>query len=141
MIPPQPGEAYRFLLDRHGDGAAGASLVLPTGIDPVVGLDMDAVAFLLRALFVADESLTAVSLRIGDIMIGAAGRGRLLRLTDPLRAVAEGDGAEMPGRSMRYQLLAYTCRTAGCPAAEWHVVVPDRIPLCPNGHGRLTYAA
>ncbi|MEV0600364.1 hypothetical protein AB0I82_13850 [Streptomyces sp. NPDC050315] len=139
-MSPQPRwEAYRFLLDK--EEAVGASLVLPTGIDPASDFDVDTVASLLRALFVADERLTAVSLRVGDTKIGAAGRDRLLHLTDHrLRSAVEGDGAELPGPSAQYRLLAYTCRTAGCPAAEWHVVVPDRSPLCPNGHGLLEYA-
>ncbi|MFJ9037319.1 hypothetical protein ACIRF8_12105 [Streptomyces sp. NPDC102406] len=132
-------DAYVFLLRGTEQPRTPVSLVLPADIDPATDLDADALAFLLRSLFLDRRTPDVVSLKVGGATIGAVGRRRLLDLTDEWRAVAEGDGAQLPGASTQYTLLTYTCSTPECPTVEWHVIVPDRSPMCPNGHGPLAY--
>jgi hypothetical protein len=131
----QPQRPYRILLERD-PASTHVSFVVPTDIDG--GPDLDELASLLRDVFNADQSLTAVSLKHGNAIIGTVGRVRLLRLTQPGRTAQEGDGAILQGVP-RFRALTYSCRTMGCRAVEWHIVVPDEAPLCPDGHGPLEY--
>lgn len=122
-----------FLVD-HVPAETLATLEIPAGAD----LDVDAVAHLLAAAFGADPDLSAVRLRRGQAAVGTVRRRRLQLLLGPRRSAEEGDGAQLPGVSTRYQLLRYRCQMPGCEVLELRIVLAaDGPPRCPQGHGPL----
>ena len=115
-----------------------ATLEIPAGAD----LGADAIACLLAAAFEGDPDLSAVWLRQGQAAVGTVRRRRLQLLLGPRRSAEEGDGAQLPGVSTRYQLLRYRCQTPGCGVLELRVVLAaDGPPRCPQGHGPLELQA
>jgi hypothetical protein len=115
-----------------------ATLQIPAGAD----LDVDEISRLLATAFEADPDLSAVWLRQGEATVGTVRRRRLELLLGPRRSAEEGDGAQLPGVSTRYQLLEYRCLTPGCGILELRVVLgPDGPPSCPRGHGPLELKA
>jgi hypothetical protein len=81
-------------------------------------------------------------LRQGQTAVGTVRRRRLQLLLGPRRSAEDGDGAQLPGVSTRYQLLEYRCLTQGCGIRELRVVVgTDGPPSCPRGHGPLELKA
>jgi hypothetical protein len=63
-------------------------------------------------------------------------------LLGPRRSAEDGDGAQLPGISTRYQLLQYRCQALGCEIVELRVVLgTDGPPSCPRGHGPLELKA
>jgi len=126
-----------FLIDQV-PAETMATLQIPAGAD----LDPDEISRLLEAVFEADPDLSAVWLRQGQTAVGTVRRRRLQLLLGPRRSAEDGDGAQLPGVSTRYQLLEYRCLTQGCGIRELRVVVgTDGPPSCPRGHGPLELKA
>ena len=126
-----------FLVDRV-PAETTTTLQLPAGAD----LDVDAISRILATAFEADPDLSAVWLRQGQTAVGTVRRRRLQLLLGPRRSAEDGDGAQLPGVSTRYQLLEYRCLTQGCGIRELRVVVgTDGPPSCPRGHGPLELKA
>ena len=95
-----------FLVDRV-PAETTTTLQLPAGAD----LDADAISRILATAFEADPDLSAVWLRQGQTAVGTVRRRRLQLLLGPRRSAEDGDGAQLPGVSTRYQLLEYRCLT------------------------------
>ncbi len=117
-----------------------ATLQIPAGTD----FGADAISRILAAVFEADPDLSAVWLKQGQAAVGTVRRHRLqlLHLLGPGRSAVDGDGAQLPGVSTRYQLLQYRCQAPGCEILELRVVLgTDGPPSCPRGHGPLELKA
>jgi hypothetical protein len=126
-----------FLIDRV-PAETTVTLQIPAGAD----LDADAVGRILAAAFEADPDLAAVWLRQGQAALGTVRRRRLELLLGPRRSAEDGDGAQLPGVSTRYQLLQYRCLAPGCEIVELRVVLgTDGPSSCPRGHGPLELKA
>jgi len=132
-----PETVLGFLVDQV-PAETTATLQIPAGAD----LDVDAISRILAAVFEADPDLSAVWLRQGQAAVGTVRRRRLQLLLGPRRSAEDGDGAQLPGVSTRYQLLQYRCRAPGCEILELRVVLgTDGPPSCPRGHGALELKA
>ncbi|MFG3023843.1 hypothetical protein ACGFZQ_35815 [Streptomyces sp. NPDC048254] len=106
-------------------------LDLPPGFGAVEAADA------LESLFVTDRELHEVALGVGGEIVGVTTRTYLDSLGRAvLRSLGDGDGATLPGESLRYEILRYRCST--CGAEERRIHVDERsAPVCPNGHGAL----
>lgn len=134
-----PRTALGFLVDQV-PAETTTTLQIPEDADLVA----DAISRILAAVFEADPDLSAVWLRQGQAAVGMVRRRRLqhLGLLGPRRAAEDGDGAQLPGISTRYELLQYRCQTPGCEILELRVVLgTDGPPSCPRGHGPLELKA
>jgi hypothetical protein len=132
-----PETTLGFLVDQV-PAETTATLQISAGAD----LDADAISRILAAVFEADPDLSAVWLRQGQAAVGTVRRRRVELLLGPLRSAEDGDGAQLPGVSTRYQLLQYRCQAPGCEILELRVVLgADGPPSCPRGHGPLELKA
>jgi hypothetical protein len=130
-----PEIALRLLIDSV-PAETTATLQIPADTD------LDAISRILAAAFEADPGLSAVWLRQGQAAVGTVRRRRLQLLLGLRRLAEDGDGAQLPGVSTRYQLLQYRCQTPGCEIRELRVVLgADGPPSCPRGHGPLELKA
>lgn len=113
---------------------------LPDGI-PVLdlppGCRVPDAADALESLFVTDRTLREVAVGVGGRIVGITTRAYLSGLGTPvLRSVGDGDGATLPGESLRYEILRYRCPS--CDTLRRRIHVDTRpAPVCPNGHGDL----
>ncbi|KJE25298.1 hypothetical protein FF36_00431 [Frankia torreyi] len=108
-----------------------AVLDLPPGCRAVDAADA------LESLFATDRAVQEVAVGVDGRIVGVATRAYLggLRARVP-RSVGDGDGATLPGASLRYEILRYRCPT--CGALRRRIHVDERsAPVCPNGHGVL----
>jgi hypothetical protein len=122
---------YALLLDESADGARSPILELPEGSTVVDAGDA------LEALFAADRDTPAAVIKIGDDVVGVSSRARLVELgSSLLRSVGDGDGATLPGASLRYRILYFRCPTCGARVRRIHVD-PRTPPECPNHHGAM----
>jgi hypothetical protein len=125
--------AIDILLDRR-PAQTRVALDIPADVK----IDVDELGSILHEAFAADQTLSAVSLRDGQTILGTVSRERLEFLKGPSRSAADGDGFQLPGESTRYRLLRYRCRTAGCGVVELRLVLrPQEILECPAAHGPL----
>jgi hypothetical protein len=109
-----PEIALRLLIDSV-PAETTATLQIPADTD------LDAISRILAAAFEADPGLSAVWLRQGQAAVGTVRRRRLQLLLGLRRSAEDGDGAQLPGVSTRYQLLQYRCQTPGCEIRELRV--------------------
>lgn len=118
-------------MDRAADAAGLAVLDLDAGCDVRVA------AYALEAYFDDDREAEAVVVMVGGAVVGVSSRSRLRAIgSEPARAVGEGAGATLPGRSLRYRILRFACRTCAAQARRIHV--DNRTaPVCPDGHGPM----
>lgn len=111
------------------------------GDRPVLDLppESDAVsaAGALEAFFVDDTDATIVEVKVADAVLGTSSRAHLVAIgSTALRSLGDGDGATLPGESLRYRILRFECDTCHAVVRRIHV---DRrsMPQCPNGHDRM----
>ncbi|WP_105969181.1 hypothetical protein [Streptomyces geranii] len=128
-------EKFDILLD-----ASRPAEPLPDGI-PVLDLPpghrVDDAADALESLFLTDRTLEDVVLCVGGRIVGITTRAYLTGLGSPvLRSVGDGDGATLPGESLRYEILRYRCPSCDVRLNRVHVDTRSA-PRCPNGHGDL----
>ena len=91
----------------------------------------------LEAVFADDTTATTVVLVVGDHTVGVSSRDRLINVGSVvLRSPGDGDGATLPGASLRYRILRFRCGTCGAGVRRIHVD-PRSAPQCPRGHGDL----
>jgi hypothetical protein len=108
---------------------------------PVLDLPADCqvadAAVALEAVFADDAALTAALLVVGDSQVGVSSRDRLVNLGSVvLRSAGDGEGATLPGASLRYRIVRFRC--AACEARVRRIHVdPRATPQCTNGHGDL----
>jgi hypothetical protein len=122
---------YRVLVDPNITRSDAPHLDLPPGIDPA-----DA-ALAAAAVFAADPATTALVLRVDRTDIALTSRDHLDRLgRAAVRGPGDGDGATLPGESMRYTVLRFCCPTCENTAYRVHIDLAG-VPVCPNGHGPM----
>lgn len=119
------------------DPSAGAEGALR--LDLPGGMSAEDVADALESALAA-EPVERILIVIGDEEAGIASRDALARLSPTVRAYGDGAGATLPGESLRYRLLRYSCGTCGAQARRVHVDPRDP-PQCPNGHGPMDAAS
>ncbi len=125
-------DVYDLLLDPR----AGARTDLPV-VDLPADWPVADAALALEAVFADDATTPAVLLMVGDREIGVSSRDRLVDLGSAvLRSPGDGDGATLPGASLRYRILRFRCPVCATVARRIHVD-PREAPSCPNGHGQL----
>lgn len=123
-------ENLELLFDPSASAGGAVRLDLPGD------LTVEDTAAALEALL-ASEAVECVLLVVDGRPAGVSSRSWLARLgASGLRSLGDGAGATLPGESLRYRLLRYTCGTCGAEVRRIHVD-PRDLPMCPNGHGRL----
>lgn len=100
------------------------------------GLTLEDAASALEALL-ASEAVEYVLVAVDGRPVGVTSRSWLIRIgAANMRSLGAGAGATLPGESLRYRLLRYTCGTCNAEIRRVHVDPRDP-PACPNGHGVL----
>ncbi|ABW14391.1 hypothetical protein Franean1_5030 [Parafrankia sp. EAN1pec] len=106
-------------------------------LDLPLGFGVADAADALESLFVTDRFLREVAVGVGGRIVGITTRDYLDGLGAPaVRSVGDGDGATLPGESLRYEILRYRCPTCGVLRRRIHLDA-RLAPVCPNGHGTL----
>jgi hypothetical protein len=122
-------DEYQLLLDDTVDPGDLPVLELP-GQWPVAD-----VADALESYFAADPDSPAVTVRLGADHIGVSSRARIQALSSLIvRSLGDGDGATLPGASLRYRILRFWCPRCDARTRRIHVDARD-LPECPRGHG------
>jgi hypothetical protein len=125
---------YGLLLDPRA-GSPGAPRLHV--VDLPADLPVEDAAVALEAVFADDATARTVLLLVGDHEVGVSSRERLIDLGSAvLRSPGDGDGATLPGSSLRYRILRYRCPKCAAVVRRIHVDSRDA-PRCPNGHGQL----
>ncbi|MBB5868624.1 hypothetical protein F4553_002003 [Allocatelliglobosispora scoriae] len=119
-----PHSPYAVLLDAEPPSAPDATLDLPPGID------VDALAEALDAVFADAPDVDQVAVLVGGQTIGGCSRARLIGAA---RGFGDSDGAVLPGRP-RYQIIQLSCESCDFTMVRIHIDHRS-MPLCRNGHG------
>ncbi|MEV3993795.1 hypothetical protein AB0J57_33420 [Streptomyces sp. NPDC049837] len=123
-------ENLKLLFDPSAPADGAVRLDLPGG------LTLEDAAGALEALLAA-EAVEYVLVVVDGRPVGATSRSWLVRIgATGMRSLGDGAGATLPGESLRYRLLRYTCGTCRAEIRRVHVDPRDP-PACPNGHGIL----
>ncbi|MFF5976962.1 hypothetical protein ACFY7C_36225 [Streptomyces sp. NPDC012769] len=105
-------------------------------LDIPAGLTLEDAASALEALLAA-EAVEYVLVVVDGRPVGVTSRRWLIRIgAASMRSLGDGAGATLPGESLRYRLLRYTCGMCNAEIRRVHVDPRDP-PTCPNGHGVL----
>lgn len=125
---------FDLLLDRAATRVGAELLDLPEGSDVIT------VAHALESLLLSVPAVESVVLVVGNHEVGVSSRQHVRQLgATRIRDLGDGDGAVLPGESVRYEIVRFHCPVCGNALRRIHVDSRSA-PDCPRGHGPMSTA-